>query len=115
MSLLIILYSDCPDAVTAGKHAGALLDALARLLPHCDVSLREPPTRYWKIPQYFGFDLELAQAGPAELHRLIDSCPGNWWICADDTNPEAVWNAGEGPALLIAEARWVQLIVPHED
>ena len=108
--MLILLYSQCRNDAQAARQSDALKAALAGLLPHCHVRLSQPPERYWKIREYFGFHLELRGAGLEDYRLLIASHPGNWWLCEDDYTPEAVWNAGEGPPLLIPEARWAQLI-----
>lgn len=108
--MLIVLHSLCRNDAQAAQQAEELRAALQRLLPHCRVRQPRPPERYWKIREHFVFDLELRGASLDDYRQLIATCPGNWWLCEDEYTPEAVWNAGAGPALLIATARWAQLI-----
>ena len=112
MTLLLLLYAECPDAGQAARQAEALCQALQQVLPGSQPELTAIPERYWKISGYFSFDLRVSGVTAHGYRRLLEAFPGDWWRCDDESNLEAVWNAGAGPALLIEAARWAQLVLP---
>ncbi len=103
--LFVRLYAVCADASETTSAKEALLQALADFEP----SLRNPPYRYYKIPGYVGFDIDLATATVKAYDALQARSAAGWYLIEDVYYSSAVWNWTEGLVFLHPNVRWAEI------
>jgi hypothetical protein len=106
--LMLRAFVAAPDEATALAQQARLLQTLQAFVP----SVRRPPERYWKEPEWVELTLQLAPATAATFDRLMALPPQGWIDGGDETDRSAVWNNVHGeqrhPGLL-PELQWAEL------
>ena len=92
------------DGMTPG-----LWPQIARALGPCGPQLLEPPEPYWKMPDCLGFHIGF-DTDPELVWRLVRALgTRGWYESGDEYDRSAVWNPGQGPALVHPDVRWAEL------
>ena len=102
--VFIRVYADCKDDDEAAK----LAQTLELTLSPYDPVATGAPTRYWKLPELFGFTYRLSSPARDIWEELISDADG-WLQSADEQDRSAVWNRVGDRRFLISEARWAEL------
>lgn len=104
--IFIRIYVTCPQPEAAQAIATSLLLVLQDHSP----KIINPPYQYWKMPELYGFDIQLDQAAEEVFHQLVASPECQWTHMGDEYDRSSVWNPGKnGDYFLIPQARWAEV------
>lgn len=104
--IFIRLYADCASPEAARAIAQSLLSALQAHGP----KITSVPSPYWKIPEFYGFEISLNQASEAVFNVLTASPENLWMHFGDEYDRSSVWNHTEGgDYFLVPQARWAEV------
>lgn len=105
MTLALRLYAECVSEAEARALLAGLLGALAAYRPRAAAA----PARYWKIPEWFGFEVDLEDASQASFDAVVALAAGGWHHGGDAHDRSSVWNHSEGSAFLVPQVRWAEV------
>ena len=104
--IFLRIYAACPRPEAAQAIATCLLLALQ---DH-DPKIINPPYPYWKMPELYGFDIQLHPASEKIFLQLVASPEGQWTHMGDGYDRSSVWNPGkDGDYFLVPQARWAEV------
>lgn len=104
--IFIRIYATYSQPEAAQAIATCLLLALKEYGP----KIIKPPYQYWKMPELYGFDIQLHQASEEIFHQLVASPERQWTHMGDEYDRSSVWNPGKnGDYFLIPQARWAEI------
>ena len=102
----ITLYAECASPDAAQAIAQSLLSALQAHGP----KITKAPSPYWKIPEFYGFEISLNQASEAVFKALTASPENLWTHLGDEYDRSSVWNPGtNADYFLVPQARWAEV------
>ena len=103
--IFIRIYAECKTA----DEAINLQNQIATTLKPYEPSLSNKPYQYWKIPEYFGFEITIPTASDGIFQSIIALVNENWTHGEDQVNRSSVWNWHGNGHFIIPQARWAEV------
>jgi len=103
--IFIRIYAECDTADEAINLQNQIAAALNQYKP----SFLGKPYKYWKIPEYFGFEITIPTTADEIFQSIIALANENWTHGEDQVNRSSVWNWHDNCHFLIPQARWAEV------